>query len=291
MIVQPDFLDHWKTLRLASVLNDQLAPVYVIRLWSYVQTRRCDLIPDDAETVKAICRWSGCPDLLHKSLLECGWLEKHDDGLLVHGWSDLNARLIHNWTAGATGGRPRVPIKKPKGKPKGLSNETDRIGLDGIRLDQHLPPVGGVRAPVVPETPPAKTPRPRNLVMDALASADGDPLQITDWAKVAKALQRIRTVAPNVTPKEIANRIANYRTHFPECACTSTAVAAHWAKCDKAAEPSAQSSRFPIRQPDAPSAEENDAKCKAIIAKLRREGRLTNVPKIETGELPYAASN
>lgn len=137
MIVQPDFLDHWKTLRLASVLSDPMAPVYVIRLWGYIQTRRCDLLPDDAETVKAICRWPGPPIPFCEALVSCGWLERTSVGLLAHGWSELNARLIHNWTVGITGGRPRLPDKKPKDKPKGLPNETEESRVEESRVDMN----------------------------------------------------------------------------------------------------------------------------------------------------------
>lgn len=229
MIVQPDFLDHWKTLRLASVLSDQMAPVYVIRLWGYVQTRRCDLLPDDAETVKAICRWPGTPMPFCEALVSCGWLERTESGLLVHGWSELNARLIHNWTVGVNGGRPRMPDNKPKGKPKGKPkaepNETDKIGVDKIGLDrigvdQHLTPDGGKV-------------RTRNLHMDALSEADGGPDGIprAGWKRIATALAEIRTATPDVTPEEIRKRISNYKTHFESCACTSTALVKHWAAC------------------------------------------------------------
>ena len=137
-------------MRLVSLLNDSLAPIYIIRLWGYVQTRRSDLIPDDAETLKAICRWHGGADDIRAAMLSCGWLKNHDGGLLVHGWSELNTRLIHNWTVGATGGKTRVTTAKSKAKPKANPRLTqgqtlhrwDRIGLDRIGVEQHLSPGG-----------------------------------------------------------------------------------------------------------------------------------------------------
>jgi len=78
-----------------------------------------------------------------------------------------------------------------------------------------------------------RPPRSRNPLMDALSEADGGPDGITPgaWGRIAKGLQEIRTASPDVTPEEIRRRIANYRTHMPGCACTSTALANHWAKC------------------------------------------------------------
>jgi len=80
---------------------------------------------------------------------------------------------------------------------------------------------------------PAKKPRERNLHMDALSTCEGGPVGITPptWSKIAKALADIRAASPAVTPDEILRRIANYRTHMPDCQCTATAMANHWATC------------------------------------------------------------
>lgn len=88
----------------------------------------------------------------------------------------------------------------------------------------------------------APKPSMRNLHMDALSVCEGGPDGITGptWAKVAKALAQIREVTPDVTPEEITKRIANYRTHFKDAACTATAMASHWGRC---AEPLAQAAQ------------------------------------------------
>ena len=69
--------------------------------------------------------------------------------------------------------------------------------------------------------------------MDALSKCDGGPEGLTKsaWSRVAKALSEIKSASPDVTPEEIDRRAANYRTHYPECACTSTALSKHWATC------------------------------------------------------------
>lgn len=79
-----------------------------------------------------------------------------------------------------------------------------------------------------------KKPRPRVPLMDALASIEGDPLQITGpkWGKIAKALADIKAVCPDLTPEEITRRIKNYKENNPTWACTSTAIASNWASCE-----------------------------------------------------------
>jgi len=136
VIVQPDFLDHWKTLKLTSVLSDPLAPIYILRLWSYVQTSRRDIIPDDAEMIKAVCRWGGSAPVIRSALVSCGWVDAVEGGLRIHGWSELNARLIHNWTVGKTGGRPRVTTENPRDNPR--VSQTEPIRVDKIRVEENI---------------------------------------------------------------------------------------------------------------------------------------------------------
>ena len=135
MIVQPDFLTHWKTRKLCTRLKEKHAPLYVIRLWSLCHTSKRDIIPADCETLAAICEYEGDPEKLMSAMLDCGFIEPEIDGNhIVHGWSEVNQRLIHNWTAGLNGGRPKVAKDKPKENPRvsqtkpidGLDREIDR---------------------------------------------------------------------------------------------------------------------------------------------------------------------
>jgi hypothetical protein len=79
--------------------------------------------------------------------------------------------------------------------------------------------------------------RPRNALFDALAKLDCPDLsQLTAPAagRVAKALQAIRQVSPDVTKEEIEARAANYLLHMPNATLTSTALSAHWGRCQHA---------------------------------------------------------
>ena len=83
----------------------------------------------------------------------------------------------------------------------------------------------------------AKVARSRNPVLDALVAIDGsDPAEVTGtaWSRAAKALAEIKEVCADVTPAEIARRAANYHTHFPDAAISTTALSKHWARCQHA---------------------------------------------------------
>ena len=137
MIVQPDFLTHWKTRKLINRLRQKEAPLYVLRIWALCQTSRRDSIPNDAETIAAICEYPGEPEKLHSALIECGYLDRAENGNhKVHECSDVNARLIHNWEAGVHGGRPKGSRKKTLGKPLGSPEKPSGSPIETDRLDR-----------------------------------------------------------------------------------------------------------------------------------------------------------
>jgi hypothetical protein len=115
-------------------------------------------------------------------------------------------------TEGPTKDLPRT-FKGPKDKDKDKDKEKDKDKL------------------------PNKTePRKRNEALDALATvAGGDPSQVppSAWSGAQKCLNDIKAVMPEVTADEIRRRAANYRLHYPRIAISPTAIAKHWALCDK----------------------------------------------------------
>jgi hypothetical protein len=82
-----------------------------------------------------------------------------------------------------------------------------------------------------------KPPKPRNDLLDALATIDGsvlDQVSPSAWGRHAKALKDIKTVMPNVSAAEIRVRAANYKAIHRDWALTSTALASHWGNCSHA---------------------------------------------------------
>jgi hypothetical protein len=157
VIIDPDFPDHWKTQILINELNQDAAPLYLIRLWAHCQNRRAwefENIP--AEALKAICRYKGDCKEIEAALINSGFIARSQNGLLsVLSWDEYNASLIKNWRNGSLGGRPKRKTQaEPNGnptktQPKSKHNptetqakparnpcETDRIGLDRIGLDE-----------------------------------------------------------------------------------------------------------------------------------------------------------
>ncbi|MBY8605245.1 hypothetical protein K7N18_10385 [Burkholderia arboris] len=142
MIVDPDFVDHWKTRMLVDLLGgDELAPVYLIRLWAHCQHRRAwvfDGVPPAA--LKAICRFGGSADQLDSAMRECRFIVRDDGGVLeVRSWDEYNAQLIANWKNGKKGGRPKKstePHPKAEGQP--AANHQVTHGLPtGIPSESH----------------------------------------------------------------------------------------------------------------------------------------------------------
>lgn len=140
MIVDPDFLEHWKTRMLIDILGDDAAPLFVIRLWGHCQNRRewvFDGMPIHA--TKAICRYQGEAQELEDALITCGFLEREGKKITIVGWDEHNASLIANWRNGMRGGRPKKNQGEPKEKPMGIPSDnpsvSDKIGLDRIGVD------------------------------------------------------------------------------------------------------------------------------------------------------------
>jgi hypothetical protein len=64
VIVDPDFLDHWRTRMLVDALGgDECAPMYVIRVWAHCQQRRGDSFAMPAAGLRGLC-----PEALDKNM-------------------------------------------------------------------------------------------------------------------------------------------------------------------------------------------------------------------------------
>jgi len=136
MIVQPDFFNHWKTKRFTAVIGSKDAPLLVLKLWAYCQTKRRNSFSFDDERLKYICEFDGDANRLHTALEECGFIRVNPEeatGFIVHDWDNVNASLIASWRNGARGGR------KPTGYPKVThgqptpSNHNHNYSRDEIR--------------------------------------------------------------------------------------------------------------------------------------------------------------
>jgi len=139
MIVDPDFSNHWKTQMLCGFLSDMNAGMYLIRLWSHCQVRKCSVFKGMcASKLAAVCCWRGEPEVFLKALVDAEWVHVLDDALEVHEWLSYNITLHNSWNNGVRGGRPCKSVvkqisevvqdcaEKPMGSPWVSHGVTDR---------------------------------------------------------------------------------------------------------------------------------------------------------------------
>lgn len=142
MLIDPDFLDHWRTRALVDALGgDELAPLYLIRLWSHCQIRKSDTFEIPTAGLKSLCRFSGRAETLESALIETGWVERDGRNLRACKWLEKNSGMVSRWENGKSGGRPKKPDgnrSETEPKPAGTSGEP--IGQDRTRQDKKNPP-------------------------------------------------------------------------------------------------------------------------------------------------------
>jgi hypothetical protein len=115
VIVDPDFLDHWRTRMVVDALGgDELAPMYILRLWAHCQARKSDRHAMPPAGLKAQCRAPHDAAMFEQALTDAGFVQREDGCLHVLGWAEQNASLLAAWENGAKGGRPRKPNPNPQ---------------------------------------------------------------------------------------------------------------------------------------------------------------------------------
>ena len=123
MIVDPDFLDHWRTGMVVDALGDPMAPVYILRLWAHCQERKSDTFSMPTRGLKAQCKFPGDAAAFEAALIEAGFIERDGETVLVCGWAEKNASLLAAWANGNKGGRPKGIVKEPKQNPRVTQTE------------------------------------------------------------------------------------------------------------------------------------------------------------------------
>jgi hypothetical protein len=110
MKLDPGFISHWKTERLIAELGAE-GLIAVLRLWGNAQIRRewkgLNFTP---KRLAMETKWKGDENHLFSVLTDpdAPWLDLDVDGTFaIHGFEEHQKQVIHLWSAGPKGGRPR----------------------------------------------------------------------------------------------------------------------------------------------------------------------------------------
>lgn len=136
MIVQPDFVEHWKSRQLVNLTGDESALLAVLRLWTHCQhSKRSEFPHMTPAQLASVCHWGSRKPACHVALVKAGFVDRLSPrGFAAHQWSEHNAQLIQKWNAGAKGGRP---AKDESGSESGERVEpTDNRPITGTEPDR-----------------------------------------------------------------------------------------------------------------------------------------------------------
>jgi hypothetical protein len=152
VIVDPDFLSHWRTQLLADTLGaDPCAPLYVLRIWAHCQLRKAWRFEMPPAAVKAVCKFAGEPERLEAALQASGYVRREGEFIVAVGWEEHNASLVAAWANGKLGGRKPKAHQQPPENPRvsdGLS-DGNQGGSDKRREEEKKPSASSAR-PTVP---------------------------------------------------------------------------------------------------------------------------------------------
>lgn len=142
MIIDPDFLDHWKTRLFVEAMGEEHASNYILRLWFHCQQRRTATFEGmTPHILKSICKYSGDAMKLWNAIThpefgfavgypkgnpntDLGYPNDNPTGLSVPKWAEANSKLLSNWDNGQKGGRPKKPPKTTVKTPPENPTET-----------------------------------------------------------------------------------------------------------------------------------------------------------------------
>lgn len=188
MIVDPDFFDHWRTRMVADMLQDQLAPVYIMRLWAHCQNRKGDVFDIPAAGLKALCQFPGAAPDLEDALIAAEYIARDGLTVTVTGWAEKNAALLAAWENGNKGGRPKKNQKQTDGKPTDNPAETHGLPMANPSLTQTKPiRVDKRREEEKTETQAQAPSRKRDPSPSPARPEDVEPQTWGDWLVLRRA--------------------------------------------------------------------------------------------------------
>lgn len=118
MIIQPDFLTHWKVQALSGIIGRAEALTALLALWGHCQNSKTYVFEFTLPMLAGICQYQGDAAVLHRAMLDCRLLDPLDGGRFeVHGWAEKNASYTAAWSNGAKNGARKNPPVPPNAPP------------------------------------------------------------------------------------------------------------------------------------------------------------------------------
>lgn len=186
MIVDPTFLDHWKTVRLRRILKDPSAAELVLRLWGYCQLAKKTAFDFSPDTLADICHYAGEPAELVKALSDCRFIEVEAGTITVHGWEEYNSRMAASWENGFHGGRPKKNPRITQAERRVSSGEPEDNPRDTTNERTNQPTNEPTNEPPSPPTPKG---------------------ELTDEEKEAKRIEAEKKAEENEAKRRFSDRI------------------------------------------------------------------------------------
>lgn len=175
MIVQSDFLTHWKLKALATRIGMEAAVTSLLALWAHCEKRRAWEFELTPLMLAGICDYKGMAPELFDLMLQLRLIEATDKGWFqVHEWGKVNAALVCKWA----GHKGKGWCWHPRGFVCKVSNDKsvkdtndqsidqsidasndrtiglDRIGEDRIGEERRSEAAGAARPPASPDSEP-----------------------------------------------------------------------------------------------------------------------------------------
>ena len=126
MLIQPDFPDHWKTLRFIRELDGDANGVsYLLRLWGHCQNQKQSSFDMPCYAIAGICRYQGSPGDFERILESCGYIKRDGDSVKILGFDEHNSNMVVKWKNGKHGGRPKKADSNNLKPVSVIENETE----------------------------------------------------------------------------------------------------------------------------------------------------------------------
>lgn len=90
---------HWKSQELCDELENPLAWAFMVKLWCWCVDNAPDgNIPgsNPERTLERACGWTGDAGRLALAAVRCGFVDKSEAGLAVHGWEEHNGKPLRH---------------------------------------------------------------------------------------------------------------------------------------------------------------------------------------------------